>query len=84
LIAKEGRPFVQAIHDPQKICKLALDILHTPEMHRKHDYVPGFFRNEYSAEPDKLEIYNKWTAFLMECDWYKQYITPGERAGLIF
>lgn len=63
-------------------CENMLHLLET----KKHQYehIPTFFREKYIPEPENTGIYNQWTAFVKDCDWYKENVKSGERDGLIF
>ncbi|MEI8137035.1 MAG: hypothetical protein WCH21_06910 [Bacteroidota bacterium] len=80
-LSKIGRDYVLKYHDVNAFCKRiinALEISNTP------DYIPSFYRNEYKPAENEIVDLNKWTQFVSDCKWYKNYIKPGERAGLKF
>jgi hypothetical protein len=83
-LVKNARAFVEAVHAPKVVCKQLLSILQCPEEEREYDYKPDFYRNEFIPEPENVTAYNKWNEFVSDCDWYKKFIKPGERAGLKF
>lgn len=80
--AAKGRPYVGKYHDVKKICGQVLDMLETRQ--KKFDYYPAFFRNDYKPLTQDIPLINQWTGFVSECDWYRQYVVPGERSGLKF
>lgn len=83
-LAKRGRPYVEQFHDPVKITARILEELTTGE-YLCPTYQPTFFREEFIPESSEyVEVYNYWTKFVDNEDWYRQSVTPGERAGLIF
>jgi hypothetical protein len=61
------------------------DILKNIEYPRTPDYFPNFLRYRYLPNSqDEINTINQWTNFVKDCDWYKQDITFGVRAGLEF
>lgn len=83
-IAKRGRAYVEQNLNTNKFCKRVLDLLENPGS-QPPDYHPDFFRKHFIPESEKhAALYNKWTDTLKECKWYKEYVEPGERAGLRF
>lgn len=84
-LAKKSRPWVEKWGDVNTYTKNILTWLDTPEKERKYDYYPTFFRDEFIPESKyAIKQYNKFTQKVMDCDWYKKHIQPGERAGLKF
>jgi hypothetical protein len=83
-LAAEGRAYVQKYHTPQVVVQRALEALHTPIEQRTYDFYPTFFRNDFIPENEYIPLYNQWTNAVKDCDWYKQYVPHGERAGLTF
>jgi len=84
-IALQGRPFIEKYHNPKEICKKILDTVNIPIEKQHPDFIPAFFRNSFIPESkESITVYNKWTHYVRDCNWYKQIITAGERAGLIF
>ena len=81
-LAEAGPAYVREHHSAEKCAKTLLDNLDDNNLNP--DFTPTFFRNDFIPESaPSIEIYNKWTQHVKNCDWYKQ-IEPGERAGLIF
>lgn len=82
-IAQLGRPYVEKYHDLKKLCRDILTFCEDDSLAEEHK--PTFFREDFVPEtPEVTWLYNKYTDFVKECDWYKQNIAPGERAGLRF
>lgn len=83
-LAKLGRPFVEEFHNPVKITARILEEI-TSGQYMCPIYQPQFFRNEFLPEsPNYINVYNKWTEFVKNEDWYKMNIRSGERVGLSF
>lgn len=83
-IASKGRPYIEKYHNPKKIVKEVLDAIENPQ-HNKPDFYPTFFRDKFIPESEEsINVYNKWTKYVSDCDWYKQYVKPGNRNGLVF
>lgn len=81
-IASKGRPYILKYHDPKKIIE---DVIKRLNHETEDDFYPNFFREEYIPESkESINVYNKWNAYVKDCDWYKRYVKPGERSGLIF
>lgn len=83
-IAAKGRPYIGKHHSPKKIVN---DILNKIDNKTfcKPDYEPTFFRGNFIPESEEsIDIYNKSTDFVKDCDWYKKHIATGERDGLFF
>ena len=82
-LAPKGRAFIEKHHDVNNICDEMLT--HVSLGPQEPDYVPTFFREKYMPEnPFAARLYNTYTRFVQDCDWYKTYVRPGERDGLIF
>ena len=82
-LAAKGRDYVVNNVDVRIFCKKILNLCKGDEI--EYDYYPDFYRNKFTPESvDKLPIYNKWNFYVKECDWYKDYVLPGERSGLLF
>lgn len=82
-VAGRTRAYVEKYFDPQKSCKMILDGMegNIPE----HMLVnPFFFRDYYQPKYDYLSMFNKNNQFVSGCEWYKEYVKPGKRSGLIF
>jgi hypothetical protein len=62
-------------------CERMMTLLNTQE--HQYEYYPHFFRHQFIPE-DEANIYNQWTEFVKNCDWYQKYVPKGERDGLIF
>lgn len=84
-IATKGRQYIEKYHNPKYVVKEILKALDKPE-DKQPDFFPVFFRNEFFPESTSsyLDLYNKWTNYVKDCEWYKRTIVPGEREGLIF
>jgi glycosyltransferase involved in cell wall biosynthesis len=80
-IASKGRAYVEKYHEASVVCKQILDLL---ENKSKPEHFPTFFREKYIPEPENIAIYNQWTDFVKDCDWYQEYVPSGKRDGLIF
>lgn len=84
-LAKKGRPFVEKYHDVKAVCRDVLQKLETLQTEERFDFYPTFFREKFVPESRKhAEIYNHWTRFVSENEWYKNFVPKGERNGLIF
>jgi hypothetical protein len=83
-IADKGRPYIQKYHDPKTIVQEVLSELENKGV--GNDYIkPTFFREKFIPEQDsKLDIYNQWTEYIKDGDWYIENIKSGKREGLIF
>jgi glycosyltransferase involved in cell wall biosynthesis len=82
-IAKKGRTFSEKYFKPKYFCDSIISLI-ANENSLPADYDPVFFRNDFLPEKENIEIFNKWTSFVKNEDWYKKYVSSGERAGLHF
>ena len=81
-IASKGRPYILKYHDPKKIIGEVIKRLNNEIT---DDFHPEFFRDKFIPESkESIEVYNKWTAYVKNCDWYKRTVKSGERSGLNF
>lgn len=81
-LSGKGHDYVNKYHDVHAFCKRITDALNDPGT--APDYIPSFFRQEYMPLESESGDLNAWNQFVQACDWYKQYVKPGERAGLRF
>lgn len=82
-LAKKGRAYVDKYHNAYKLCENIINELNadTPVCH----HYPTFFRDEFIPESEEVVwIYNRYNENLKNCSWYKDYVKPGERVGMIF
>lgn len=83
-IARMGRPFVKENNDVNEIVKQFLFLLENKNF-IKPDFIPTFFReNIIPVTKNENTIYNKWTNFVKQTEWYKKYVPVGERDNLFF
>lgn len=84
-LAQKGRAFTEKYHDVKLFCNHILQAVNT-SYDKKNNYVhPLFFREDYIPESkEAINIYNNWTNYVSDCDWYKKNIKSGERSGLVF
>lgn len=76
-LAKKGRAYVDKYHDARRTCKRILDLLESDNP--EPDFYPTFFRERIIPESKEvIPIYNKYTNYVKDCDWYKKYIAPGK------
>jgi hypothetical protein len=81
-LAIEGREYDMRHNASDHV---ASGILNDLEHSRTPYYHPEFLREKYNPFTEaEIQTINQWTGFVQDCDWYKKYVTPGERAGLIF
>jgi hypothetical protein len=89
-MAEQGRSFVEEVCSPVKLCARIMRILEDPESMESHAFLNSFsnqfFRQHYLPRPDPQwrAMVNATTAMVQDCFWYKQYVEPGERDGLLF
>ena len=82
-----GKDWIERYADPKWIVE---DILKKLEMSdENYDYYPAYFRHTATFDsegnpPDAIDICNKWTKYVKDCNWYKKYVPLGTRGGLIF
>ena len=77
-----GREYVIKHNSAEMVAKGILDNLENP---KEYDDYPDFFRNKYQPDSEEeIGTINGWTKFVKDCDWYKKFVTPGERNGLRF
>jgi len=82
-IALKGKKFIIESHSPVKLAERIIELLNNPDI--KPDIKPSFFRYEFIPENKSYaKVYNKWTKFVSDCDWYKNNVKPGKRNGLEF
>lgn len=82
-ISSRTRAYVEEYFDPQRSCKMILDSMEEdiPEEMRVN---PFLFRDYYQPEESYIPMFNKYNQYVSNCKWYKEYVKPGNRAGLIF
>jgi hypothetical protein len=81
-LAEAGVAYAKQYLDRTAVCRAYLSTMQSGD---ESDLTrPTFFRDHYQPEPDRLDIYNRWTRTVTDCDWYRRHIEPGERAGLVF
>lgn len=82
-LAKKGRPYVEKNNDVRKLCAKIIMELENPS--DNFDFYPDFFRNHFVPESKEvLDLYNRYTDLVKDCDWYKKNVKPGNRDGLVF
>lgn len=85
-----GRQFVENYCSPQKQCEQILDMVHQPEELSSHAQLNNifdeFFYRHYDPgnSQDWLNTLNAGNLIVQDCAWYKQYIKPMRRNGLVF
>ncbi|MBS1652575.1 MAG: glycosyltransferase [Bacteroidetes bacterium] len=82
-LADKGKGYVEKYLLPKYFCDLIINEFEnntksTPE------YYPDFFRNYFKPEKEFIDLYNNWSHFVSNMEWYKKTIKKGEREGLIF
>lgn len=81
-IASKGPAFVKKYNSSEYIANRILDILDgkiEPEIQ------PIFFTDHFKPEQEsRIKIYNDFTDYVRECDWYKSLEINKNREGLIF
>jgi len=82
-IAKKGRPYAEKYLRPKYFCDTVISLIED-EKSIPPEYEPNFFREYFIPENENIEIFNAWTDFIKNEEWYKNHIKPGERAGLKF
>ncbi|MDR1396919.1 MAG: glycosyltransferase [Desulfarculales bacterium] len=86
--AVAGREFIEKYCSPQRRCAEILDMLANPDSAESQAKLWNFdfFHKKYRPRQDAkwLDILNKGTATVRDCQWYKQYIKPLSRDGLLF
>lgn len=80
-LIKKGREYVERNNSAQHIVSAMMENLLNV---KKPDYFPVYFRENYLPPAEVIDYLNSKTAFLKEESWYKEFIEPGERAGLKF
>lgn len=81
-LAEEGRAYAIANNAADHVVAGILQDLEHP---RPADYTPAFLRDQYQpVSVTEIETINQWTEMVKDCEWYKETVRPGERAGLIF
>lgn len=81
-IAGYGPEYIKKYHSAEKCAEKLL--LNLEDNNTNPEFSPTFFRNDFIPESDQsVDIYNKWTRSVKDCDWFKN-IKPGVREGLIF
>lgn len=81
-LSLKGSEYVKKHLNFDLFCERMLELLEAKT--HKYEHSPNFFREKYIPEPESIEIYNRWTNFVKDCDWYKENVSSGERDGLIF
>jgi glycosyltransferase involved in cell wall biosynthesis len=81
--AKKGRPYVEKYLDVKYFTAKVKKIMNSEKV--EYDYVPVFFREKYvPVSKQETELFNTWNREVENESWYKEFIKPGERAGLVF
>lgn len=88
-LAAEGPAFMERYFSPGKACQHILNVIADPEKleHRASQLSRPFFNLHYlppADDPERIALLNKYTQFMKDCEWYKAYVKPCERNGLIF
>jgi glycosyltransferase involved in cell wall biosynthesis len=82
-LAEKGRVYVEKNHSAIKFAGEL--IMNLEDDNINPDFRPTFFRDTFIPESlESIPVYNKWTQYVSNCNWYKSNISEGERAGLIF
>jgi len=86
-LIKSGKDWIARYADHKWIVGDILRKLEKPD--ENYDYIPVYFRDRAKFDfegnpPNAVDICNKWTSYVKDCDWYKKYVPPGTRDGLIF
>lgn len=81
--ALQARQYVETHLNFDIFCRDMLVFLEQKETDRKYEFYPSFFRDKFIPENENF-IYNQWTDFVKDCDWYKKHVKSGERDGLTF
>ena len=83
-LAQQARPYVEQHYAITPYCHDLLNWLQYPEDHPPH-YQPSFFREHYQPEtPGAAKLYNLYTDFVRETNWYAQSVPAGQRGDLLF
>ena len=81
-LIEDGREYAMQHNTAEIVTK---GILADLDAQKKYDYYPTYLRQQFKPDNNsEKECINQWTGFVKECDWYKSYISPGEREGLLF
>ncbi|AGC50661.1 hypothetical protein K9U34_06705 [Lawsonia intracellularis] len=80
-IASCGPSYVRTYHDPSTACAKYLDAINGTT---SPDFIPRFLRDTFVPEKKYLPVYNTRIKLVQDCPWYKEYIEPGTRLGLVF
>lgn len=84
-LASRGRQYADTHHDVTKICKRLIDVLENGDENDSLDFVPDFFRDQFIPESPQVRwMYNKYNRLVKHCPWYRKFIKPGKRDGLVF
>lgn len=87
-LAKRGKEYVDKFFSSERTCQRILDHLANPESDesRMNLFVYPFFSRHFvpGPDPERLKIYNRYNALVRDCDWYRQFVRPGVRNGLVF
>ncbi len=84
-LAQRARPFVEKYHTIGGLCHDILQKLDSSATEKEYDFYPTFFREQFNPEGEEYcQLYNRWTYFVSKTDWYRIFVSRGERNGLIF
>lgn len=81
-LARRGPEYIKKYHDVDSICKMIHQSLFDAPI--APNYFPDFFLNKFIPEQDLVQVYNKMTDKVKNCDWYKKYVKSKKRDGLVF
>ena len=81
-LIQQGKEYVLNHNSVHAVSKGMLDNLQRPG---HYDYYPDFFRNKYiPVNEEETGTINRWTKFVKNEPWYKEYVPEGKRDGLCF
>ena len=90
-LAHAGRSFLEAFCSPTLVAQDILDYMRDPDCFRSQAMLGrqySFFNRDYTPgnaeEHAYTNLINQTTDIVRDCSWYKEYVVPCERAGMIF
>jgi hypothetical protein len=88
-LAAQGRAAVEKICSPRAHCEKILRILAEPQHWESQALLASlfpFFNLHYDpgGKRARVELFNRYTRMVSREPWYREWVTPCERKGLVF
>jgi hypothetical protein len=82
-LSMKGKIYVEQNLDTTILVKKIVDLFEKKDI--DPDYAPSYFMKQFVPESSKARrLYNRWTNFIKNEDWFKSAKTLSKREGLLF